>query len=40
MYAANQMLRLQRGEGYLVIYGLVTSFKTDKRKVNVGDAWF
>ena len=34
------MLRVQRGEGCLVIYGLVTSFKAEKKKVNVGDAWF
>ena len=26
--------------GCLVIYGLVASFKGEKRKVNVGDAWF
>ena len=34
------MLRVQRGEGCLVIYGLVTFFKAEKRKVNVGDVWF
>ena len=28
------------GEGHLVIYGLVASFKAKKSKVNVGDAWF
>ena len=36
----NQMLRVQRGEGCLVIYGLVASFKAEMRKVNVGDVWF
>ena len=35
-----QMLRVRRGEGCLVIYGLVASFKTEKRKVSVGDKWF
>ena len=40
MHAVNQMIRVQRGEGCLVIYGLVASFKAEKRKVNVGDAWF
>ena len=34
------MLRMQRGEGCSVIYELVASFKAEKRKVNVGDAWF
>ena len=34
------MLWVWRGEGCLVIYGLVASFKTEKMKVNVGDAWF
>ena len=38
--AINQMLRVQREEGYSVIYELVASFKAEKRKVNVGDAWF
>ena len=38
--AVNQMLRVQRGEECLVIYGLVASFKAEKRKVNVGDVWF
>ena len=32
------MLRVQGGEGCLVIYGLVASFKAEKGKVNVGDA--
>ena len=36
----NQMLRVRRGEGCVVIYDLVTSVKAEKRKVNVGDAWF
>ena len=36
----NQMLRVQRGEGCLVNYGLFASFKVGNRKVNVGDAWF
>ena len=36
----NQMLRVRRGEGCLVIYGLVASSKAEKRKINVGDAWF
>ena len=36
----NQMLQVWRGEVCLVIYGLVASFKAEKRKVNVGDAWF
>ena len=36
----NQMLQVPRGEGCLVIYELVTFFKVEKRKVNVGDAWF
>ena len=31
---------MRRGEGCLVIYGLVASFKAEKRKVDVGDAWF
>ena len=31
---------VKRGEGCLAIYGLVASFKAEKRKVNVGDAWF
>ena len=34
------MLRVRRGEGCLMIYELVASFKAEKRKVNVGDAWF
>ena len=34
------MLRVQRGEECSVIYELVASFKAEKRKVNVGDAWF
>ena len=34
------MLRVLRGERCLVVYGLVTSFKAEKRKVNVDDAWF
>ena len=34
------MLRVQRGEVCLVIYRLVTSFKAEKRKVNVSDVWF
>ena len=34
------MSRLRRGWGCLVIYGYVASFKAEKRKVNVGDAWF
>ena len=34
------MLRVQRGEGCSVIYELVALFKAEKRKVNVGDAWF
>ena len=34
------MLRVRRGERRLVIYGLVASFKAEKRKINVGDAWF
>ena len=34
------MLRVQRGEGCLVIYDFVATFKAEKRKVNVGDAWF
>ena len=34
------MLRVQRGEGCSVIYDLVASFNAEKRKVNVGDAWF
>ena len=34
------MLQVWRGEGCLVIYGWVASFKAEKRKVNVGDAWF
>ena len=29
-----------RGEGCSVIYELVASFKSEKREVNVGDAWF
>ena len=33
-------LRVRRGEGCLVIYVLVASFKAEKGKVNVGDAWF
>ena len=39
-YAVNQMLRVRRGEVCSVIYELVTSFKAENRKVNVGDAWF
>ena len=39
-HMVNQMLQVRRGEGRLVIYGLVASFKAEKRKVNVGDAWF
>ena len=35
-HVVNQMLRVQGGEGCLLIYGLVTSFKAEKRKVNVG----
>ena len=31
---------MRRGEECLVIYGLVASFKEEKRKVNMGDAWF
>ena len=34
------MLRVWRGEGCFVIYRLVASFKAEKRKVNMGDAWF
>ena len=34
------MLRARREEGCSVIYGLAASFKAEKRKVNVGDAWF
>ena len=34
------MLRVRRGEAYLVIYGLVAPFKAEKRKLNVGDTWF
>ena len=34
------MLRVRRGEGCLVIYGLVVSFKAEKKKVNVGDVCF
>ena len=34
------MLRVRIGEGRLVIYGLVGSFKAEKRKVNEGDSWF
>ena len=34
------MLRVGRGEGCSVIYNLVASFEAEKRKVNVGDAWF
>ena len=34
------MLRVRRGEGCLVIYVLVASFKEEKRKINVCDAWF
>ena len=30
----------RRGEGCLVIYDFVASFKAKKRKVCVGDAWF
>ena len=30
----------ERREGCSVIYDLVASFKAEKRKVNVGDAWF
>ena len=40
MHAVSQMLWVQRGEGCLVIYDFVTSFKAEKWKVNVGDAWF
>ena len=36
----NQMLRARRGEGCSVIYELVASFKVEKRKISVGDAWF
>ena len=39
-YVVNQILRMQKGEGCSVIYELVASFKAEKRKVNVGDAWF
>ena len=39
-HTVNQMLRVRRGEGCSVIFGLVASFKAVKRKVNVGDAWF
>ena len=31
---------VQRGEGCSVIYELIASFKAEKRKINVGDAWF
>ena len=34
------MLRVLRGEECLVIYSLVASFKAEKSKVNVNDAWF
>ena len=34
------MLRVRWGEGCLMIYSLVTSFKVEKRKVNVDDVWF
>ena len=34
------MLRALRGEGCLVIYRLIASFKEEKRKVNVDDAGF
>ena len=34
------MLQVWRGEGCLGIYSLVASFKAEKRKVNVSDAWF
>ena len=34
------MLQVQRGEGCLVIYDFVTSFKAEKWKVNVSDAGF
>ena len=34
------MLQVWRGEVCLVICDLVASFKAEKRKVNVGDAWF
>ena len=34
------MLRVRRRGGCLVIYGLVASFKVEKRKVYVGDVWF
>ena len=34
------MLWVRREEGCSVIYELVASFKAEKRKVNVGDAWF
>ena len=34
------MLWVRRGDGCLVIYGLIGSFKAEKRKVNVGDALF
>ena len=40
MHAVNQMLQVQRGVGCLVIYGLVASFKAEKRKVNVDNEWF
>ena len=39
MRVVNEMLRAWRGEGCLGIYGLVTSFKAEMKKVNVGDAW-
>ena len=40
MHLVNQMLPVRRGEGCLVTYDFVTSFKAEKRKVNVGDVWF
>ena len=40
LHAVNQMLWVQRGEGFSVFYELVVSFKAEKRKVNVGDVWF
>ena len=34
------MLRVRTWEGCSVIYELAASFKAEKRKVNVSDAWF
>ena len=39
-HVVNQMLPVRRGEGCLVIYDLVASFKIEKKKVNMGDVWF